>query len=709
MTSKTTSSNLNAYANAFASAGTIVQGENGENKLRESQSPFVDCFTKWVRGTTREEIDLGIQNMITAANLRHVMTEAGYFVKDIFVLAFHKRQNRHDGEGEHDIFYHIILSMYDRYPETVCSIIRSGLIEEYGYFKDYFNIWKQICVVEGAKVGAGQVTMFYDKYDMLIRTIRETILTQRRKDLNALFKFLSSHAKKPSEATVENVSEFIDSLRKDGPYLPKISLLAKFIPKEGRSFAKSLFWYVPIGDGSIKRETLIPFIVRGSLKMKNRETGEMVGFPRTQNVPYGALRNYRKENSLLGAFLDVTEQKMCRGDFHKIDHERVASICGRKNSKAFLNEQRKKAPTPYEEETGNRYPNKPERVECRKNLRNLFTDPDKINVSQDQPHQIAYNAFISKSTADRDLQCARWTAFVNQMRTKLDESRQKMAEEFEAQAKSSGNDMTDAVRKAILSGNIIGCADMLGSMTWDNTPPNRPYDVAIGLTALMSEVSAPAWRDLALGFSDNPSVFSFNTYGRSMNIVERMNEIARHEGYSTNIEAMHDEIIRVMKSAGLTDDAMPVIVIFTDGEWNEQIKGDASMTGHQKTEANYARNGFKTMPTIVYWNLKPGRNGVQTSQDHPGVQFLQGQSPGLFKYVLFGETCEMVEKTVMVEGQEVTMKTSAVTPYDTFRKAMDQECYYPLLHVLSNSNEEYLYYYRFVEPLYSDSEPECVD
>ena len=45
-----------------------------------------------------------------------------------------------------------------------------------------------------------------------------------------------------------------------------------------------------------------------------------------------------------------------------------------------------------------------------------------------------------------------------------------------------------------------------------------------------------------------------------MNIVERMNEIARHEGYSTNIEAMHDEIIRVMKSAGLTDDAMPVIV-----------------------------------------------------------------------------------------------------------------------------------------------------
>ena len=96
---------------------------------------------------------------------------------------------------------------------------------------------------------------------------------------------------------------------------------------------------------------------------------------------------------------------------------------------------------------------------------------------------------------------------------------------------------------------------MSGSMTWDNQPPNRPYDHAMALTAMISEVSNENWRDLAMAFSDNPRIFNFKTdHGHSMNIIERIREIKSHEGYTTNIEGMFREIIYRIKSSGARKD-----------------------------------------------------------------------------------------------------------------------------------------------------------
>lgn len=698
MTSYATSTKTtNPLAQAFHSAGNLVQGENGENKLRDSGSAFVDAFTKMVRGCTRNHIQKMVQDMINEIAIPLSEDQIAEKICDLFTLAFHKRQMRGDGEGEKKIFYYYILELYNYYPQTIIDIINAGLLEHYGYFKDYFLIWQIICTEDSAIMGQHYL---FNKYDPLVSAIRDYIISQRRKDLSTLAKFAKSHRKNIREMAVVELSRFVGEVRSDeATYKPNISLLAKFIPKEGRAMANSLYWFIE-SDGILKRQTCIKYIIRASLVMKNKETGVVRGYPCSKDIPFGAMKSYRKENALLGAFLDVTEQKMCGDRWSEIDHSATASLCMSRNSKAFLNEMRKTPPSCTEEDTGNRFPSKHDRIECRKNIRAHFTNPDNLNVAMNLPHMVAYAAGKANSTADMDMQKAIWSKMVIDTREKLQAAREQFAEEARQASVASGVDMSDSVQRALGSGNFVGVADMSGSMTWDGTAPNRPYDVAIGLTAFMSEVANESWRDVAMAFSDNPRIFSFKKHGRSMNIMERIHEISLHEGYTTNYYGLHQEVVRVMKANRLTDSQMPVLVIFTDGEFNEQIRDNETAitkTGHEKIEHLYASNGFKSMATIVYWNLKPGRNGVQTSKDHLGVQFLQGQAPGLFKYVLYGETADITVKEVEVDGKKIQMKTSSITPWQTFRKAMDQDYYIKLFDVLSNSDERMLKNYTFIQ------------
>jgi hypothetical protein len=479
--------------------------------------------------------------------------------------------------------------------------------------------------------------------------------------------------------------------------LPKLTQVGKYSPQEGRHFAKTTYWWVSSPEGKTVKQGIVPYLIRSYLKQRTFEG--LVDYPVEKSIPYGAYKSWRTENAKLGAALDVTEQKMCSDNFDKIDHSRVASLCMKNNSKAFLNEKRKGPVLPNEEETGNRHPDHEGRIQCRKNLRAKFSDPSSLNASQQLPHQIAYKCEYSRTTADRDLQEALWKSFVNHTQDRLQETRDKLAAELEEQLKNGlgeSDSISQQIQKAILSGNIIGCADMSDSMTWERKAPNRPYDVAIGLTALMSEVASPDFRDLAMAYNDTARIYNFVMNGRRMSLKERIELIKSHVGYSTNIEAVHTQLIQLCLRSGVKSEQLPVLCIFTDGEWNAQIKGDSTLTGHQKYEAMWAKAGFTRLPTIVYWNLAPSRNGVQTDANHPGVQFLQGQSPGLFEYILYGETCKETTKEVIVDGVKTTVSTSSVTPYDTMRKALDKDYYIKIRDILTNSKEGALQYYTYI-------------
>jgi hypothetical protein len=63
---------------------------------------------------------------------------------------------------------------------------------------------------------------------------------------------------------------------------------------------------------------------------------------------------------------------------------------------------------------------------------------------------------------------------------------------------------------------------------------------------------------------------------------------------------------------------------------------------------------------------------------------LQGYSPSLMKFILYGETFNETTVNVETENGIIEMKTSSITPYDTFRKAVDQDVYLPIRQIISS-------------------------
>ena len=63
--------------------------------------------------------------------------------------------------------------------------------------------------------------------------------------------------------------------------------------------------------------------------------------------------------------------------------------------------------------------------------------------------------------------------------------------------------------------------------------------------------------------------------------------------------------------------------------------------------------------------------------------FLQGRSPNLFDLIIYGEMTPVEESVVVIDGEEVTIKTNTITPEQNFRNAMSlPEFYDPLEAVL---------------------------
>ena len=65
---------------------------------------------------------------------------------------------------------------------------------------------------------------------------------------------------------------------------------------------------------------------------------------------------------------------------------------------------------------------------------------------------------------------------------------------------------------------------------------------------------------------------------------------------------------------------------------------------------------------------------------------LSGFSPSLFKHLVYGSEIEEEESKVKAKKE--------ITPYETFRKAMDDERYDKIRKILSESEEGFLSQYK---------------
>jgi hypothetical protein len=338
----------------------------------------------------------------------------------------------------------------------------------------------------------------------------------------------------------------------------------------------------------------------------------------------------------------------------------------------------------------------------------MFNDPSRMNVGTLFPHEIAYNSVKATTTATIDYQLAAWEKKVLDGRAEFEKVRQAMARE----AKES--DDTAAIARAMATGNIVGVADVSSSMCQGKVP-NQPIDIAMGLVAYISSIASPHYRDIAFSFTDVPTCFHFKVGNRPMNVRERMTEIVRHVGYNTNYMKLHEAVIDLCVKNRVPEEELPVLYMGTDGNFDTMdntIGGGSTynytlgryettnMNPARKWETTHAsivkmwlRAGYSRVPLMVYHNLASTSNGVQEDQAYKGVILLGGRSEQVIKLVLYGEAMELEEQQVLVDGVTKTMKVNKVTPYDTFRKAMEGDHFNLLESVLRTSEEGVVAYF----------------
>ena len=111
---------------------TLKYGENGDLLNKSTNNLFIDLFNKLVRDAKDNDINTIINNII---DLNPTTDD----VVDLFILCFETRDIR-GGKGERMLFYNFYLQLYKYYPELCIILLK--YIKDYGYFKDFINIYE---------------------------------------------------------------------------------------------------------------------------------------------------------------------------------------------------------------------------------------------------------------------------------------------------------------------------------------------------------------------------------------------------------------------------------------------------------------------------------------------------------------------------------------------------------------------------------------
>jgi Domain of unknown function (DUF2828) len=500
--------------------------------------------------------------------IREKLTEvlhAGH-LDDAFVLAFMNRNIR-GGKGERDLFYTMFIHLYKDDCELTEHLL--DLVPHFGYWGDVFTL------VE-----------------------KENGLKNRALSL-----------------TKQKLAEDEAAMAANKP----ASLLAKWIPREGKPLAKDL-------ANILSKKPLIQ----------------------------ARLADYRKRVSALNKYLQTTEIAMCGGDWESIKPERVPGRCMKLHTKAFLNEQLKGR--------GLRKPEDESRMNCREHFQTYFAEVakgKKVAKGADTlyPHEVirsVTNMLNEGGSGDeRNSLIGAWNAFV-------------------VKAKEGGG-----------LGRSIPMCDFSGSMGGGGANGVSPLEVSRALGLLISEVTTDAFKHKMLTFDSTPQMVDLPKEGDIFHKVEYLNRHSEYgHGFSTDfqkaMELVLDNLVKNRVPVGqepenlivLTDMAWDAACgsneesIYTGNSYSRNAKTAPWQTHIQMIRENFKRVGEDmwgvgkgyTVPRIVIWNIANSCADMHSTADTEGVVMLSGWSSAMFK-------------VLMAKGVEIT------TPYKALRYQLDDEMY----------------------------------
>ena len=734
------SSAKNSFADSLRGRAGQVRGENGAWKKGDDEvMPHIKTMNDCIRsGGAPTESELQNARDRYRATLDWAIKSGDpVMARHAVVMMMAKREVRGDGEGEKAIPIEWFFELYNVFPQTARNMIRADLFGMFGCYQDYNRLLEKISDFQKSSPD-------YDHLSTLADDIRHVLLEGRTDDLRKLDGFLKAVSilepkghwahrgikgfeelpgdagRDGREGRVWVLRKFLDKVTecvevpdvekaevvKTYPYLdkiksetgktvrmPELRMVGKWVGSEGAHFDKGVSIVQKDSHGRRVYDKYLNYMIRGGLK--GRGPRGPVPFPVEASIPTGAKAQWRKRNAALRAALGVTEIYMAAERFSEINFARVCARCMKINSKAFLNELRKKAPGPAEERSGNRHPRNQDRVSARANLREFYTGKGKesLNVKGLVPHEMLWKAHGSSSTAETDLCNAMIDNMVTRSKEALKAKRQEILDRIQVESdagKLTATEKEALMVKAMMSGNFLPMCDTSGSMTWaggDEKSRSRPWDISVALGAFLSMVTEGPWSGLMMTFDDNPQIYD-TTGLTAKQALDKVVKTSR--GYTTDLRKAMMTLLNHMVKNRVPEGEEPVIIVFTDGEFNEPCLNHSANgwnTTYETLVEDYAKKGRTRLPTICWWNLKSGRSGVQNSDRTKGTMMFQGRDPSMFKMLLEGESAPDATKEVVVDGKVVEMKVSSVTPRDVFLKQMTQDLWSPIDEVLIRSQE----------------------
>lgn len=594
-------------------------GENGCPEFSDTGSDVLS-LSQLVRGGDPSSL---CDKLLSSSNVRDV--------SDLIILTFVTRNIR-GGKGEKDLSYAMFFSIWKHYPETAKRLLPL-FATQYGYWKDFLLMAEK---AKNLKKG--------DENRQLMDSILEESVKIMRAQLRSDLEIVAAYEarKNDTDGDVEmKYEDNEDKTRSEKDYGPKISLLAKWLPRENSHFDKKL--------GFLKH-----FLKRDGTE----QTAGVGGWEsRSQKA-------YRKQVAKLSSYLSLPEVFLSAQRADEINFQKMASRATFKLSTALLNETK---------DGSVRRPNDAKRQRCA----DLFVShllQEGLKGATLMPDEIV--AEILKGN-------------VSPLRAKVLDAQWKdlwknVVEQVEAKAKEEGLDFDPS--------KMVPLSDVSGSMY------GKPMEVSIAMGIGISEITHPAFRHMVLTFETRPQWHKLNP-GDS--IVQKVKSLHRAPwGGSTNFEAAYDRILEVCVKNRLAREDVPSLIVFSDMQF-DVARGMYSYN-KRRTESmapmhDFLRSKFAAIakvldwkdsdPTpIVYWNLR-NTGGHPVEKDTEGTVMLSGFSPSMLKLVMNGEALEDKEVEVVEADGTVRKEKVRVTPSEVLRKALDDPLYDPVRAVLATSNE----------------------
>jgi hypothetical protein len=543
----------------------------------------------------------GVSQDLVWKSLDDIFTDGLNFqqAEDLFVLAFQTRDIR-GGKGERDaskLIFEYLLARDDT--TRVMALHLLDLLPEYGCWQDLFKL-------------------------PLSATprVKQIVREQFEKDEAAIAAYQATQS-----SGVEGWGGEEPSTQSKKP---KVSLLAKWLPREGQH---NVFEFAV---------TLVPGTMLHGTRMKL----------------------YRKRVAAVNKFLQTVEIQMCAKHWADIAPGVVPGRAVKKYVKAFLNEKGTTKKGQRVQKGLPRHPEDADRIACRANFQEHFAKTASGEVKAKGadtlfPHEIVKKAYEAiGGTIEGGYHSYRRPSHI-------DGDENLIGEEETDHLRGVWKAMVEAAKEGGGLGRSLAMCDFSGSMQ-SSTNGDIPYWVSMALGLLISEVTTEEFKNSFLTFDSNPQFHTLPD-GDLMTKLKSFDPRSMSQGTSTDFQKAMDLVLSQCKAKRVKPGQEPEnLIVLTDMAW-DQACGSAEQsfyTGNKyrnvvktdcwQTHVEMIRESFKRagedmwgegqglkMPTIVIWNIAATCQDFHATATTPGVVMLSGWSPSLFKVLQSKGVVEM--------------------------------------------------------------------